>query len=102
MTENNRAVQQDDNQKHVELLRKLQKAAELQNKSEVSEALTAAIEALEAQQEDDPKKDSELPLSVSLRQSNELVKMARDVRLSTPASADRLKAVAHLTRLAKK
>ncbi len=100
MTEKtDRTHQNNDVQNHLDVLKKMLDAAKLQRKIELAEALSAAIDALEKQE--DSRESDELPLSRTA--SETLLELANKAKADSTASSEinRRNAIQHLTRLAK-
>ena len=83
MEDRNRNTEQSDNQKHVEVLRRLLNIVEVQEKMEYAEALKAGIKALGDQ---DSSGSDDITLSGPA--SKQLLQMAEEVRNGTENRAN--------------
>ena len=105
MIENNRNTEEINVEKleqYIATLQKLSQSAKTQNNQEAQDALDYAVKLMQDKRErgDSPKKaGDELPLS-SLSASDQLLRMAQNVRENTTTPADKTRAAAHLAHLA--
>ncbi len=100
MSENrNAGSEQNQDERYVRTLQKLQDAAQKQNKTEYVEALDAAIKALKDSLEKGDEQGDDMRLSTP---SEHLLKLAADVKANGTSPQQRSNAAAHLARLAGK
>lgn len=103
MTENNRNNEATNVEKlegYIATLQRLSQSAKQANNAEVEEALDYAVKLMQDEKErtDSPKKADELPLS-SLSASDQLIRMAQNVRENTTTPEDRTNAARYLASL---